>query len=151
MSNDQTQANLAEAKRQVEICNACRYCEGYCSVFPAITKSRFFEDGEIEHLANLCHNCQNCFSACQYTEPHEFAINLPKALAEVRTDTWQDNAVPKVLAKTFHKSGVALSLALIALFALMFALAKFLKPGFAAHDSGLLIAQVLEPNWWRTH
>ena len=23
-----------EARRQVEICNACRYCEGYCAVFP---------------------------------------------------------------------------------------------------------------------
>jgi citrate/tricarballylate utilization protein len=23
-----------EARRQMEICNACRYCEGYCAVFP---------------------------------------------------------------------------------------------------------------------
>ena len=27
---------IEEAARQVNICNACRYCEGYCAVFPAI-------------------------------------------------------------------------------------------------------------------
>lgn len=26
---------FAEANRQLTICNACRYCEGYCAVFPA--------------------------------------------------------------------------------------------------------------------
>ena len=31
---------IEEAARQVNICNACRYCEGYCSVFPAITSAR---------------------------------------------------------------------------------------------------------------
>ena len=25
---------IQEARRQVEICNACRYCEGYCRSFP---------------------------------------------------------------------------------------------------------------------
>ncbi len=25
-----------EARRDFEICNACRYCEGYCAVFPAM-------------------------------------------------------------------------------------------------------------------
>ena len=28
-----------EARRQIEICNACRYCEGFCSVFPAMTRN----------------------------------------------------------------------------------------------------------------
>jgi hypothetical protein len=32
-------SRIAEARRQVEICNACRYCEGYCAVFPAINRS----------------------------------------------------------------------------------------------------------------
>ena len=31
---------LREAERQAEICNACRYCEGYCSVFPALHRNR---------------------------------------------------------------------------------------------------------------
>jgi hypothetical protein len=25
---------VAEGQRMASICNACRYCEGYCAVFP---------------------------------------------------------------------------------------------------------------------
>ena len=28
----------AEVARQLQICNACRYCEGFCAVFPAMTR-----------------------------------------------------------------------------------------------------------------
>jgi len=31
---------VEEARRQVSICNACRYCEGFCAVFPAIDCQR---------------------------------------------------------------------------------------------------------------
>ena len=31
---------FAEADRQLTICNACRYCEGYCAVFPALERQR---------------------------------------------------------------------------------------------------------------
>ena len=99
---------IAEARRQVEICNACRYCEGYCSVFPDLQSKRAFEDGDITHLANLCHNCRGCYYACQYTAPHEFDLNLPKALAEVRRDSWESFAWPQPVARIFHQSGVAL-------------------------------------------
>ena len=27
-----------EVARQLQICNACRYCEGFCAVFPAMTR-----------------------------------------------------------------------------------------------------------------
>lgn len=111
---------IDEAQRQIDICNACRYCEGYCSVFPAITRKRAFVQGDITQLANLCHNCRGCYYACQYTEPHEFALNLPKALAEVRQDSWQDFAYPKALGSAFQKSGVAMALAFILGFALFF-------------------------------
>ena len=43
---------ISEARRQTEICNACRYCEGYCAVFPAITRQRAFADADIIQLAN---------------------------------------------------------------------------------------------------
>ena len=109
-----------EARRQIEICNACRYCEGYCSVFPAINRQRAFADGDITQLANLCHNCRGCYYACQYTEPHEFALNLPQALAKVRQDSWQDFAFPSALARAFHKSGAAIALATVFGFALIF-------------------------------
>ena len=32
---------IQEARRQIDICNACRYCEGYCSVFPAINRNSY--------------------------------------------------------------------------------------------------------------
>jgi len=110
---------IEEGRRQITICNACRYCEGYCSVFPAMFRERTFADGTITQLANLCHNCRGCYYACQYTEPHEFALNLPKILAEVRQDGWQSNTVPGALAKAFHRSGVAIALAVVVGFALL--------------------------------
>ena len=72
----------------MEICNACRYCEGYCAVFPAMERRREFTAGDLGYLANLCHNCRACFYACQYAPPHEFGINLPRALAELRAETY---------------------------------------------------------------
>ena len=104
---------IQEARRQLEICNACRYCEGYCSVFPAVHSRRAFDDVTVTHLANLCHNCRGCYYACQYTEPHEFAINLPAALANVRQQSWQDYTWPVSLSKAFHRSGVAIVFAVI--------------------------------------
>lgn len=111
---------LQEARRQAEICNACRYCEGYCSVFPALHQERFFSDGNLTQLANLCHNCRGCYYACQYTAPHEFDLNLPKALAEVRLDSWEAFAWPGPLAQIFQKSGVMIAVAAILGFAVLF-------------------------------
>ena len=111
---------VKEARRQVEICNACRYCEGYCAVFPAISRARAFSDGDIIQLASLCHNCRGCYYACQYTEPHEFAVNVPKALAEVQQASWQDYALPKPFAAAFQRSGVAIAASVAAGFALIF-------------------------------
>ncbi|SMX36859.1 tricarballylate utilization 4Fe-4S protein TcuB [Maliponia aquimaris] len=112
---------VMEARRQIEVCNACRYCEGYCSVFPAITREKVFADGDITQLANLCHNCRGCYYACQYTAPHEFDLNLPRALASARAESWERLAWPGGLARVFQKNGGALAAALVAGFALMFA------------------------------
>ncbi len=105
--------NIAETRRQLEICNACRYCEGYCSLFPAVHRRRVFDAATIVHLANLCHNCRGCYYACQYTEPHEFALNLPAILADVRQQSWQQYALPAGLARAFQRSGVAIALATV--------------------------------------
>lgn len=111
---------VQEARRQAEICNACRYCEGYCSVFPSLHAGRVFSDGHITQLANLCHNCRGCYYACQYTAPHEFDLNLPKVLAEVRRDSWESFAWPQFLARRFHTHGGAIAMALVIGFAVMF-------------------------------
>src|SRR6218665_2529199 len=41
---------------QRQVCNACRYCEGFCAVFPAMTRRLEFPKADIHFLANLCHN-----------------------------------------------------------------------------------------------
>src|SRR5437764_8536323 len=79
------------------ICNACRYCEGYCAVFPAMERRLTFNEADIHYLANLCHNCAECYYACQYAPPHEFAVNLPKAFAEIRAQSYQTYAWPGYL------------------------------------------------------
>lgn len=120
---------MKEARRQVEICNACRYCEGFCAVFPAITRDKVFTDGDLTQFANLCHNCRGCHYACQYTEPHDFALNLPRALADVRVDSWERLAWPGGLARLFQSHGGALVAALVAGFAVMFAVVALLPGG----------------------
>ena len=140
---------IDEARRQAEICNACRYCEGYCSVFPALHRTRSFADGDITHLANLCHNCRGCYYACQYTAPHEFDLNLPKALAEVRHDSWKAHAWPAGFAEIFERAGGAIAVALCAFIAIMFALATAVAPtsgdGFYAYISHGLMVAVFAP------
>ncbi|SLN68395.1 hypothetical protein TRL7639_03976 [Falsiruegeria litorea R37] len=115
---------IQEARRQAEICNACRYCEGYCSVFPSLHTERVFSDAAITQLANLCHNCRGCYYACQYTAPHEFDLNLPKILAEVRRDSWEHYAWPRPVARRFHTHGGAIALALVVGLALLFVAIK---------------------------
>ena len=68
---------LQEANRLMTVCNACRYCEGFCAVFPAMTRRRQFDEGDVGYLANLCHNCGACYRDCQFTPPHAFAVNVP--------------------------------------------------------------------------
>ncbi|MGH1414941.1 MAG: tricarballylate utilization 4Fe-4S protein TcuB [Pelagimonas sp.] len=111
---------ITEARRQAEICNACRYCEGYCSVFPAMHAGRAFSDGDITQLANLCHNCRGCYYACQFTAPHAFDLNLPQALAQVRRDSWEHFAWPYPVARRFHSHGGAIAAALAVGLALLF-------------------------------
>ncbi|MCK2148765.1 tricarballylate utilization 4Fe-4S protein TcuB [Marinobacter alexandrii] len=133
-TNDEPIRNqaLEEARRQFQICNACRYCESYCSVFPALHRQRELEDSELQQLANLCHNCRACHYACQYTAPHEFAINVPAALAEVRQQVWQDNASPRWLARLFHRSGAAIAAIASLAFGLLLWLAQWQSGGDGA-------------------
>jgi len=109
-----------EARRIMQICNACRYCEGFCSVFPAMTEHRNFSDGALDYLANLCHNCRGCYYACQYAEPHEFNVNVPKTFAELRAVSWQENAWPGFMARAFANNGLVLSLLCALLIGLVF-------------------------------
>ena len=116
-------AEEAEVARQLTICNGCRYCEGFCAVFPAMTRRLSFESADIHYMANLCHNCGACLHACQYAPPHEFAINVPRAMAQVRGKTYADYAWPAPLGRLYRQQGLTLSLALAAGLALFIWLA----------------------------
>jgi len=114
-----------EARRVTEICNACRYCEGFCAVFPAMEYRRRLSAEDLDYLANLCHNCAACYHACQYAPPHQFGVNVPRVLAEVRAESYGKFAWPAVTARLFHRNGlrVAIVAALIVALALSLTLA----------------------------
>ncbi|MBF6039716.1 tricarballylate utilization 4Fe-4S protein TcuB [Pseudomonas sp. P154a] len=101
----------SEVQRQLTICNSCRYCEGFCAVFPAMTRRLEFTQADIHYLANLCHNCGACLHACQYAAPHEFDVNIPKAMAKVRLDTYAEYAWPQVMGRLYQRNGLTLALA----------------------------------------
>lgn len=128
-------ANEAEVARQMTVCNSCRYCEGFCAVFPAMTRRLEFGQADIHYLANLCHNCGACLHACQYAPPHEFAINVPQAMAKVRLDTYTDYAWPPSLGALYKRNGLTLALALVAGLALFLALGAGMQGSLIAAPS----------------
>jgi citrate/tricarballylate utilization protein len=103
-------AALAEADRLMVVCNACRYCEGLCAVFPAMEMRRVFPDGDLNYLANLCHGCGACYDACQFPPPHEFNVNVPQALAIVRNDSYRRYAWPGAFSFLFTRNGTAVAI-----------------------------------------
>lgn len=120
-----------EVARQMQICNACRYCEGFCAVFPAMTRRLEFGKADVNYLANLCHNCGACYHACQYAPPHEFGVNVPKAMAEVRLETYTEYAFPASFGALYKRNGLTVSVALAAGLALFLLLGTTLHGGLS--------------------
>jgi citrate/tricarballylate utilization protein len=112
----------AEAGRVLQICNACRYCEGFCAVFPAMTRRLEFPKADLHYLANLCHGCGACLHACQYAPPHEFAVVVPRAMARVRQQTYSEFAWPRAFGTLYKRNGLVVALALAAGLALFLVL-----------------------------
>jgi citrate/tricarballylate utilization protein len=115
-----------EGERLLRLCNACRYCEGFCAVFPAMERRSVFSAGDVNYLANLCHNCGECYYACPYTPPHEYALNLPKVLAEIRVETYSRSAFPRSFSLAHRNSGLAISVAVFSGVVVMAAVAAAL-------------------------
>lgn len=113
---------IEEAQRVLAICNACRYCEGYCAVFPALERRLAFDEADVHYLANLCHNCGSCLYACQYAPPHEFQLNFPRVLAQVRKVTYRKYAWPAFLGAAFERNALIAAIATVAGMALLFML-----------------------------
>lgn len=98
---------LDEARRQLAVCTACRYCEGYCAVFPALERRAILTDGDVAHLANLCHDCRACLQACMYAPPHEFGVDVPALLTRVRVESYADRAWPPAAAPVLRHPSLA--------------------------------------------
>lgn len=139
-------ALLKESERIMRICNACRYCEGYCGVFPAMMQRRTFPDTDLVYLANLCHGCRACHYACQYAPPHEFDVNLPQTLAAIRTQSYRDYAWPKPLARAFDRNGLVVALTSVLVTTLVMVLTYVIQdPGvlFSAHSGEGAFYQIM--------
>ncbi len=119
---------VRDARREMEVCNACRYCEGFCAVFPAMELRREFASADLSYLANLCHNCRGCYYACQYAPPHEWGINVPRSFAQVRAQSYAEYAWPQPLASAFQRNGVVVSLVTAVSLALVIVLTSLLAP-----------------------
>lgn len=120
-----------EANSNMTICNSCRYCEGFCPVFPAMERRTEFEDKDLRYLANLCHNCAECFYACQYAPPHEFGVNVPQTMARLRVESYRHYAWPQPLASLFDRNGLLGALALAFGFILLFGISIAINGGIA--------------------
>jgi citrate/tricarballylate utilization protein len=129
-------ANESEAARILQICNACRYCEGFCAVFPAMTRRLAFGKADVDFLANLCHNCGACLHACQYAPPHEFSVNVPRVMAKVRRDTYAEYAWPAAFGALYKRNGLTLSLALAAGLATFLVLAAAMNGSLSQTAAG---------------
>ena len=106
---------VQEGEQVMRICNACRYCEGFCAVFPAMERRHLLTATDLTYLANLCHDCRECLYSCQYAPPHEFAVDVPKLMASARRESYRRYAWPGALEWTFSRQwGVAAIAALLA-------------------------------------
>ena len=139
-------AAAAEVARQMLVCNACRYCEGFCAVFPAMTRRLEFGKADVDYLANLCHSCGACLHACQYAPPHEFAVNVPQAMARLRLQTYSDYAWPRALGGLYRHNGLAIALALAGGLTLFLLLAIMMKGALWALPAGGRFYEVFPHN-----
>ncbi len=135
--------NLIEGKRVLDICNACRYCEGLCPVFPEMTNYRNFAKKDIFYLANLCHNCKGCYHGCQYAKPHEFKINVPQIFSLLRKDTFVKYTFPTKMGSLFFNNGTIISYLLVVVITLTFIL------GFWLNGASLFEAQTGEGSFFK--
>ena len=105
---------IAHGAHVMTVCNACRYCEQFCPVFPAMENRLSFAEADLTYLANLCHNCGECLYACQYAPPHEFGINVPRTMAEIRAHSYKAYCWPAFLSSAFRHHNLLTGLVLAA-------------------------------------
>lgn len=127
---------MKDAERQLTVCNSCRYCEEYCAVFPALERRPAVRESDVVYIANLCHDCRACYYACMYAPPHEFAINIPLVLSEVRAQTYDRYSWPalvgRLLGGGIRSTVLATAIGTLAVLGLIFAFGEP-RAMFVAH------------------
>jgi citrate/tricarballylate utilization protein len=95
----------------------------------AMARRLEFTANDVDYLAHLCHNCGACLHACQYAPPHEFGIQIPEAMRDVRSASYARHAWPQVFARAYQSHGTVLSIVLaVSLAAFLFAVAATKTP-----------------------
>ena len=102
---------------------------------------RTFTAGDLNYLANLCHRCGACYTDCQYSPPHDFNVNIPKALAALRRESYE-HVWPGFLQCVFASNGLVIALLTA------FGLAGFLL-GFVALVSSDPLYAAINGNFYR--
>jgi citrate/tricarballylate utilization protein len=90
-------------------------------------KRRLFEPGDLIYMANLCFECRACYYACQFAPPHEYGINIPQALSDLRNETYTQFTGPQLLSRLFRGSALATAAACVVLVALTFGSVFFIQ------------------------
>jgi citrate/tricarballylate utilization protein len=75
-------------------------------------------------MSNLCHNCQACYHSCQFTDPHEFDLNLPRVLATVRVESWESHVPFPGASRLFQSSPLVALIAVLVVAALFWLIAE---------------------------
>jgi len=115
---------VRQGQHVMTVCNSCRYCEAYCPVFPAMENRLTFAKSDLTYLANLCHNCGECLYACQYAPPHEFGIDVPRTLAQIRVGSYEEYCWPPPLGGAFRRQPLVTALSLAAGLAVLMLLTR---------------------------
>ncbi|HEU5434546.1 MAG TPA: tricarballylate utilization 4Fe-4S protein TcuB, partial [Thermomicrobiales bacterium] len=64
---------------------------------------------DLLYLANLCFDCRDCYYACQFAPPHEFAVNVPQIFAEIRADSYRAYSWPAAARGLFRENARAVA------------------------------------------
>ncbi len=121
---------MTVSEQMMVVCNSCRYCEGFCAVFRAMEYRRQFPESVLNYLANLCHDCRECYYACQYAPPHPWEINPPPVFSRLRRHSYRKYAWPGPLAAAYDSNGfLVTAVLLVSLVVFLLGAAVFLGGG----------------------
>ena len=87
----------------MQICNACRYAKGTAQ-YSGDDAQLEFTPAESHYLFNLATTAARVCKRAS-TPPHEFGVNVPRAMRGLRARTYRDYAWPKAFGALYDRSG----------------------------------------------